>query len=101
MDKNQSSNNNEGQTIITYTDDYKIQTGPSTCKISPETKSDPFQQHLNGKQNGENHVHYLQDQHQFFVILKVELEFWVDLINTGRTKIMITALILAWNKPVG
>ena len=60
---------------MTYTDDYKIQTGPSTCKVSPETKSDPFQQHLNGKQNGKNHVYYLQDQHQFFVILKVELEF--------------------------
>ena len=96
MDKNRSSNGNEGQTIITYTDDNKIQTGPSTCKVSPETKSDPFQQHLNGKQNGKNHVHYLQDQHQFFVILKVELEFWVDLINNRRTKpIMSTALILA------
>ncbi len=44
---------------VTYADNDKIKTGPGAGEVSPEAECDPLEDHLDGEQNGEDHVHDL------------------------------------------
>ena len=59
--------------FATYANDDEIQTGPGAGKVPPEAKCNPLEDHLDGEQDGEDHVHDLQDEHQLLVVLQVDV----------------------------
>lgn len=42
--------------FFSYTDNDKVKAGPSTCEISPQSKGNPLEGHLNGEENSKHHV---------------------------------------------
>ena len=56
--------------LYTYADNNKIEAGPDAGEVSPEPEGDPFEQHLDGEQDGEDQVHDLKDELELLVVLK-------------------------------
>ena len=57
----------------TYTNNNKVQTSPGTSEVSPESKGHPFQDHFNCEKDCKDHIDNRQDQHQLFIVLKVDV----------------------------
>ena len=56
-----------------YANNDKIETCPSTCEVSPESEGYPLEDHLDGEEDCEDHVHDLQDEQQLLVVLKIDV----------------------------
>jgi hypothetical protein len=49
--------------FVTYANDDEIQTSPCAGEVPPEAECNPLEDHFDGEQDGEDHVHDLQDEH--------------------------------------
>lgn len=61
------------QYIFAYTNNHEVEAGPGAREVSPQAKRDPLEQHLDEKEHGENHVNDLEDEHQLFVVLEIDV----------------------------
>ena len=57
----------------TYAYNDKVQTSPGFRKVSPEPKRDPLEYHLYEKQHRKDHINYLEYEHEFFIVLKIDV----------------------------
>ena len=46
---------------------------PSTNSAPEEAEGDPLEQHLDEEEDGEDHVHNLQDEYQLLVVLQIDV----------------------------
>ena len=57
----------------TYNDNDEVKASPDASKVSPEAKSDPLEEHLDGEKDGKDKVDNLEDEFQLLIVLKVDI----------------------------
>ena len=59
--------------LVTHADDDKVQAGPHAGEVSEEAEGHPLEEHLDGEEDGEDHVDHLEDEHELLVVLQVDV----------------------------
>ena len=76
--------NDLSKRFYTHTNYHKIEAGPHWGEVSPEAESHPLEQHLDGEEDGEDHVHNLEISPKICCLLKkfVRIEWNILSVNS-------------------
>ena len=64
---------NNRQQTSTYNDNDEVEASPDASKVSPETKCDPLEKHLDCEEDGKDKVDNLEDEFQLLIVLQVDI----------------------------